>query len=485
MIVISENLVLSPTGSPGPDHPVIGWHNLVTATNISADTAEADYPVTNLANPSTFLQWRGRGLDAFTKLLLHCDGADASTTFTDLSLDPHAVTPNGNAQVDTAQSKFGGASLLLDGTGDFLTVNGGADFAFGLGDFTIDLQFRLNAVGAERRLYDSRPSGTASGAYVTLSVTSGNVLQLIVNGAARITGATTLATGAWHHVALARFEGVTKLFLDGVQQGSSYVDATSYLNGTNRPVIGADGNNTANNNYNGWLDEIRVSKGIARWTEAFTAPTLVYFNGDQHLTAAIDDTIDYIAFARHNLGSGQIPVSVEGFISGSWQELVGETLLANDDPVLFRFVPTAMSSVRLRMQDGNASPRAAVMYAGRLTVCERKIYRGHTPINYGRTARVVNNRSESGEFLGRIVLSEARTGVISLNNLTPAWYRENLDPFIAASKAQPFFFAWRPGSYPFETGFEWMTNDPRPVPESPNNLIGIEMQVGGLGRSAA
>src|SRR3990167_9675179 len=84
------------------------------------------------------------GNDAFTKLLLHCDGVDAATSFPDVSASAHTVTANGNAQVDTAQSKFGGASLIVDGTGDYLSVPDHADWDFGTGDFTVDFWFRRN-----------------------------------------------------------------------------------------------------------------------------------------------------------------------------------------------------------------------------------------------------------------------------------------------------------------------------------------------------
>jgi len=74
--------------------------------------------------------------DSYTKLLLHMDGADGSTTFTDEA--GHTVTANGNAQIDTAQNVFGGASGLFDGSSGYLTVPDSEDWNFGTGDFTFD-----------------------------------------------------------------------------------------------------------------------------------------------------------------------------------------------------------------------------------------------------------------------------------------------------------------------------------------------------------
>ena len=215
------------------------------------------------------------GIDSYTKLLLHMDGADTSTTFTDSSLSAHTATANGNAQIDTAQSKFGGASGLFDGTDDYLNLDGHADFAFGTADFTVDFWVQLNATGIQQAFYDSRPSG-ANGLYSWLGVTSGNVLFYHANSGTRITGTTALGTGAWYHIALARSGTSTKLFLDGTQEGSTYSDSNNYIVGASRPTLATNGNSVTTNELNGWLDEVRVSKGIARWTANFTPPIEAY-----------------------------------------------------------------------------------------------------------------------------------------------------------------------------------------------------------------
>ena len=80
--------------------------------------------------------------DSYTVALLHFNGADASTTFIDES--GKTWTASGNAQIDTAQSKFGGASGLFDGTGDSITTPDHADFDVGSGDFTVDFWMRQN-----------------------------------------------------------------------------------------------------------------------------------------------------------------------------------------------------------------------------------------------------------------------------------------------------------------------------------------------------
>lgn len=207
--------------------------------------------------------------DANTKLLLHCNGADASTTFTDSSASPHTVTRFGNAQVDTAQSKFGGASALFDGVDDYLQLDGSSDFAFGTGDFTIDVWFRLSSIGAQRTIYDSRPAG-GGGFYPTVYVTSANKVRFYTNGAMVLESTTTVAANTWYHVVVARASGTSRLFINGTSEDDA-ADTNNYINGASRPVIGTDGSTPASFEFIGWIDEVEISKGVARWTSNFVS----------------------------------------------------------------------------------------------------------------------------------------------------------------------------------------------------------------------
>lgn len=202
----------------------------------------------------------------------------------------------------------------------------------------------------------------------------------------------------------------------------------------------------------------------------------------QYLTIATNevDPIDYVGVAGHNFGSGEIAVSIEGSIDGGWVEIVDPVMLPDDSPAIFRFVPASFAQVRLRLHAGAQAARAAVVYAGRLLELERKVYVGHTPLPHGRKTAVTNNRSESGAFLGRIVLGEWRETTVPLSLLSPAWFRSEMVPFLRAAAEQPFFFAWRPASYPREVGYGWLTDDPRPAPAAPSNLVALELSISGI-----
>lgn len=224
-----------------------------------------------------------------------------------------------------------------------------------------------------------------------------------------------------------------------------------------------------------------------KWQGVLGSPAL----DDEYITVIVnsEDNIDYVAVARHNFGTGMFPVSIEGLAEADdspaeWFELVSDVLLADDRPVIFRFTPQSLYAVRIRLQPSVATepeaPFAAVVYVGLLLVLQRRIYVGHTPIPYGRRAKITNARSESGNFLGRVVLNEMTTTSIDMQNLTPGWYRTYLDPFIVASKEVPFFFNWRPEDYPYESGFVWMVNDPIVSNQRPNGMMQIKMEVNGI-----
>lgn len=184
----------------------------------------------------------------------------------------HAVTLNGNASRSAAQSKFGGYSAYLDGTGDYITVPSGSDFAFGTGDFTVEFWF-MQTVAGNPFLIDCRPTSSTNGAYVTTYINEGTVV-FFTNAAARITSS-AITTGAWYHVAVCRSGTSTRLFLNGTQTGSTYTDPTNYIAS---PVnIGASGNGLFP--LTGYFDDIRITKGVARYTANFTPPAAAFPHG--------------------------------------------------------------------------------------------------------------------------------------------------------------------------------------------------------------
>lgn len=145
------------------------------------------------------------GIDSNALIVAHCDGADGSTTFTDSSQYARTLTATGLAQIDTAQSVFGGASGLFNGVTDDVRAASATDLTFGTGDFTFDARIRYAVVpGVAQYIW----AQTAPGTYVYLNST-GFVLAWAASTYATQTWAPS--TNTWYHVACVK-SGTTFMY---------------------------------------------------------------------------------------------------------------------------------------------------------------------------------------------------------------------------------------------------------------------------------
>ena len=177
------------------------------------------------------------------------------------------ITKYGTPTTDTTVKKFGASSLELNGTTDYLSVAGNNDFGFGTGDYTVEGWFYLTDVSVTNNLFDFR-AGAGTDVAPVLYVNSSAQLNFYSFNANRITGP-TLLVNTWYHIAVSRSAGTTKLFVNGASQGTPWVDSTDY--DIAKPlVIGATWNGA--DFTNGYIDEVRVTKGLSRYVNNFVAP---------------------------------------------------------------------------------------------------------------------------------------------------------------------------------------------------------------------
>lgn len=198
-------------------------------------------------------------------------------TQTDLSSNAHTLTFTGATANDTSPVKFSTGSLYFDGSGDYITVPDAAAPDNTWDDWTIEFWFNSAASGYQM-FFGTIPSNGD----VTFSAihgyknTDNKVYFTVSDGVQELYFATTSAvsTGTWYHYAATRQGNTVRFFLDGVLQSSQTFSASLY-NPTNPFRIGRSGNYTNNNayNYNGNIEDFRITKGVARYTAAFTPPT--------------------------------------------------------------------------------------------------------------------------------------------------------------------------------------------------------------------
>lgn len=176
----------------------------------------------------------------------------------------------GNAQVSTAVKKYGTGSMYFDGSGDYLLSNIGPQAEIGSGNFTIEGWVNASSWGFINHIIDFRPAST-NGAYPQLYIDSAG--KFTFGNPANITGTTIISTGVWYHIAVCRSGTSTKMFVNGIQEGATYTDTTVYLVGASRPAIGSNGFTVGQTVWHGYIDDLRITKGIARYTANFTPPT--------------------------------------------------------------------------------------------------------------------------------------------------------------------------------------------------------------------
>lgn len=217
-------------------------------------------------------------------LLLHCDGTNGSTTFTDSAGTPNTMTASGNAAITTSQSKFGGASGDFDGTGDYVKPTSATNFGIFDGAYTIEAWARITnlpASGTVRSIFSASQNSGGGFRYLNFGVLGSGALRFSLVGTSSLTvtsAVSLIAINTWYHVAFVRSGVNGYLFIDGslVQASSSLID---YADADVQQVaMGSIGNQYTDANFVMWqgqIDDLRVSRE-AVYTTGFDAPTVAH-----------------------------------------------------------------------------------------------------------------------------------------------------------------------------------------------------------------
>lgn len=218
------------------------------------------------------------GLISLVSTLLHMDGTNGSTTFTDSSVNALVFTAGGGAQLSTANPKFGTACGTFSPSGSNITS---PIVAFGpldilSGDFTIEGWFNPTDVSNQRVFFDI--SNLANGG-LRVYVNGGSLqCQGFGFGSLSLAAAGSISANNWHHVALVRYGATAGLFVDGVPSwvimpnvNPGPLASSFYIGGSANSIGQSTG-------YAGLIDEFRVTKGAARYISQFAVPTAAFPN---------------------------------------------------------------------------------------------------------------------------------------------------------------------------------------------------------------
>ena len=229
-------------------------------------------------NPYRLAAAGGGGGDPYfddVYLLSHMDGADGSTVFTDSGPLNTAITNSNSVQKSTSQYKYGVASAQFTGVyNKYLTV---PSPAFGTSDFTIEISVYMAVTPTgERKLF--MVGGTSSDysnirIYVNAAMKVGFYVRVAGGTFYYYEHATALSLGTWYQLAIIRYGNTILSFVDGALVKTQGIPATDFYN-TGPVYIGTGVSES--DSFIGYLDEFRITKGIARYTASYVAPTAAF-----------------------------------------------------------------------------------------------------------------------------------------------------------------------------------------------------------------
>ena len=215
-------------------------------------------------------------LDTSVTLLLHMGGTNNSTTFLDNSYSPKTATVSGDAKISTATSKFGISSAYFDGNGDLISYANSADFNLSGGTYTIEGWVNPSSLASEMGVVCKHTF--AVGADWMFYITNSTTVKYYANGVAYTRTVPTISTGTWYHFAVVSSANVISIYWNGTLAGSTISSSTG--NTAASVGVGADRPGNPQAYFNGYIDEIRITKGTARYGSNFTPSTSAFANAD-------------------------------------------------------------------------------------------------------------------------------------------------------------------------------------------------------------
>lgn len=226
---------------------------------------------------------------ANTLLLLHCIGDDNSNTFIDSSNKPKIVAPSGNAKISTAQSKYGGSAAYFDGSGDYLTVTSYGDNPYmflGSMDLTFESWVFFTGYpnlfdGIYMETFISKRNSDFGGVDFSIYGTATSFTRLYFSiGTSSYYVNYSPPLNTWIHLAVCLNGSLLFFFADGTQIGTTKTLSSAITDQNVLLKIGKLDVTGYEYYFKGYLQDLRITRGIARYTEAFTPPPALLPNPD-------------------------------------------------------------------------------------------------------------------------------------------------------------------------------------------------------------
>lgn len=230
----------------------------------------------------------------YNTALLHCNGSNASTSFPDQM--GNSWTANGNAQVSTSSPKFGSGSMLLDGTGDYLSAT--ISSLIGIQDFCVEAWIKPVGVASAQEILCIGTISNTSQFNLVFEITATGALRGSIqdgSGGSQLdisSSAAAITAGSWQHVAFTAEGTTARLRVNGTVVQTGTVSGTRVQNNTSVRIghLSTASGGTVTRYFNGNIDDVRVTKGWCRYSgsDAVSAPSAAFPSAP---TLVLDSTV--------------------------------------------------------------------------------------------------------------------------------------------------------------------------------------------------
>lgn len=190
--------------------------------------------------------------------------------------------------------------------------------------------------------------------------------------------------------------------------------------------------------------------------------------------------VNTFCIGGHNMGGKNLTVS---FFTSDTDipdpaNLVGSVVVDNNKPIMFAISDRDVLKVRLLIEgSGGESFYISNVSVGYGLQLQRPVYGGVNPAPLNAVTDYFNNRSESGEWIGRTIRRRGFDSSINMVRITPEWYREYFQPFVESAKTTPFFYSWRPGDYPEDVVYCWTESDIKPSNSGKREFMNLSFPI--------
>ncbi len=245
----------------------------------------------------------GTGIDSYTKIMLHMEGANGGTVFNDscflkapnlTSLRRADFVRTGNANTSTAQYKFGTSSASFDGAGDYLYGADYDDYDLRTNEWTFDMWVRFNAVNTDQTIFCKGSDSNNRHHFVFFGAGGVNTLNNYIRISSTVYASATCAfapsVDTWYHLETSRIADDIVIFINGVRQVATAVSISDIVALTGGMYLGKTPWTGTERYFNGYIDEFRFTNGKYRNSDDFTPPTAPYDGLNYSIISEAGDT---------------------------------------------------------------------------------------------------------------------------------------------------------------------------------------------------